>query len=57
MEKCAATIIRLPKCSDLGPSTSAEDCTAHQDSPPSQSRASPRASAHLVEAKEKADNG
>jgi hypothetical protein len=36
---------------------SAEDCTAHQNSPPSQRIALPRASEHLVEAKEKVDNG
>jgi hypothetical protein len=32
MEKCAATASPLPCCSDLTPSMSAEECTAHLDS-------------------------
>jgi hypothetical protein len=57
MENCAATDPVLPCCSDIIPSMSAEDGTAHQDSLLSTSLAFWRASEGLVVAKEKSDNG
>jgi hypothetical protein len=57
MENCAATVRVLLQCGRTAPSTSAEDCTAHQDSLLSKSVAFWRASEALVEDEKGMENG